>query len=417
MKDKLELLAQVPLFKNLPPEDLQRLVDTLDTCEIETGEILFRERERGDSFFVVQEGQIEIIKAMGTPEELLVARRAPGEFVGEMSLLEPSGLRTASVRAVTQARLWRMTRQEFDALLHRWPLLAYEMVHVLADRLEAAHNLSIIELQEKNLRLTHAYEELKAAQAQIIEKERLEKELQVAYEIQMSVLPRNLPSLPGFDFGAEITPARRVGGDFYDFVPLGRDRLAVSIGDVTDKGVPAAIFMAQVHALLRAETTQSASPSRILRNVNRHLLEMNARGLFATVLFGILDSRTAEFTYSRAGHELPLLVTGIDEVSLTPKGIGQPLGIMDAPQLDEQVLKIPTQSSLLLYTDGVTDGRNPVGETFGLARLKPLLGRTYGLNAQLACKEMIESLRAYQGGATQEDDITLVVVHSGQAGV
>ena len=416
MNSRLDLLAQVPLFKNLPVDDLQYLYDTLDTCHYEAGEILFREGERGDSFFIVQEGQIEIIKAMGTAEELLVARRSPGEFVGEMSLLEPYGLRTASVRAATQAHLWRMTRPEFDALLFRQPMLAYEMVHVLADRLNNAHNLSIKELQEKNLQLTLAYEELKAAQVQIIEKERLERELQVASDIQMSVLPRSLPSLPGYDFGARIAPARSVGGDFYDFVHLGVDRLAISIGDVTDKGAPAAIFMAQVHALLRAGTNKSASPSRVLRNANRHLLEMNSRGLFATVLFGILDRRSGEFAYARAGHDLPILVTGGGQVALAPKGTGQPLGILDKPQFDEQALKIPADGFLLLYTDGVTDGRNPVGEVFGYERLKPVLGRVAGLPAQQACDKIVDALMEYQSAAAQEDDIALILIRSSASG-
>jgi len=416
MKSRLDLLAQVPLFKNLPADDLQYLDNTLDTCQLEAGEILFGEGERGDSFFIVQDGLIEIIKAMGTAEELLVARRAPGEFVGEMSLLEPSGLRTASVRAATRTRLWRMTRQEFDALLYRRPMLAYEMVHVLADRLKDAHNLSISELQEKNLQLTLAYEELKAAQAQIIEKERLEKELQVASEIQMSVLPRSLPRLPGYDFGARIAPARSVGGDFFDFVPLEADRVAISIGDVTDKGVPAAIFMAQVHALLRAATNKTTPPSRVLRKANRHLLEMNSRGLFATVLFGILDGRSGEFAYARAGHDLPILVTAQGQVALAPKGSGQPLAILEKPQFDEQALHIPAGGFLLLYTDGVTDGRNPAGEVFGYERLKPVLSRVASLTAQRACDEIVDALMGYQRGAAQEDDITLVIIRSNASG-
>lgn len=417
VEDKLELLARVPLFNNLPAQDLQQLVSSLQTCQLEAGAVLFREGEQGEAFYVVQAGQIEIIKALGTPYELVLARRLPGEFVGEMSLLAPGGLRTASVRATTRTTLWRMTRGEFNTLLHLQPMIAYKMVHVLADRLNEAHNLSISELQEKNQQLTMAYEELKSAQAQIIEKERLEKELQVAYDIQMSVLPRSLPALPGYDFGARLVPARSVGGDFYDFVALGRDRMAISIGDVTDKGIPAAIFMAQVHALLRAETSKSASPRQVLRNANRHLLDMNARGLFATVLFGILHAHTGEFTYARAGHDLPILASASGQVTLAPKDIGQPLGILDNPQLDEQVLKIPKNGALLLYTDGITDGRSPKGEAFGLARLKAMLGHITGLPAQHACNEMLDKLISFQGSAPQEDDVTLVVIRSKNTGI
>src|SRR3712207_3101439 len=143
-----------------------------------------------------------------------------------------------------------------------------------------------------------------AAQQQIIEKQRLEHELQLAYEIQTSILPRVLPQLQGYDFGATMVPARVVGGDFFEFVELGDDRVGIAVGDVTDKGMPAAIFMAQTHALLRAEAVRSAAPHEVLRCVNRHVVEMNAAGLFVTMLYGVLDRASASFSYARAGHEL-----------------------------------------------------------------------------------------------------------------
>ena len=126
----------------------------------------------------------------------------------------------------------------------------------------------------------------------------------------MSVLPEALPTVENYEFGALIAPARAVGGDFYNILPIGRSRLAVVIGDVTDKGVPAAIFMAQTHALLQAEAGHGRSPRDTLLRVNKQLLRMNARGMFVTVLYGMLDIRTGEFCYARAGHELPLLCRG-----------------------------------------------------------------------------------------------------------
>jgi sigma-B regulation protein RsbU (phosphoserine phosphatase) len=171
---------------------------------------------------------------MDTPNERLVAVRGVGQFIGEMSLLNPDGLRTASARVRREAHLLELSRDDFNALLKREPSLAYEMLSVLSRRLREAHNASISELTEKNRQLTMAYEELKAAQEQIIEKKTLERELEQAREIQISMLPTLLPKLAGFDVGARMVPARMVGGDFY-VIRLGPDNLGIVIGDVAGK--------------------------------------------------------------------------------------------------------------------------------------------------------------------------------------
>ncbi len=181
------------------------------------------------------------------------------------------------------------------------------------------------------------------------------------------------------------------------------------IGDVTDKGVPAAIFMAQTHALLQSEAAHGRSPRDTLLRVNQQLLRMNARGMFVTVLYGMLDIRTGEFCYSRAGHELPLLCAG-GEVSLLPRGPGQPLGILSRPELDQQTLWLSPGATLLLYTDGVTDTTGPDGGTFGLQRLRQTLPDATQQSAQGCCEEVFRALQVYQGQATQFDDITLVAV-------
>ena len=134
-------------------------------------------------------------------------------------------------------------------------------------------NAMIYDLKEKNRQLSQAYEELKIAQAQIVEKEKLEHELSLARDIQASILPKDLLCLDDFEFGARMVPARSVGGDLYDFIPLSEDIVAIAIGDVSDKGIPAAMFMALFCSLLRAEVQHIISPAEVLRRVNRHLLE------------------------------------------------------------------------------------------------------------------------------------------------
>lgn len=413
-----QMLARVPLFANLPKREIQNLAATLTLRHVGDGTVLFHEGDAGRHFYIVRDGELQVIKSLGTPDERIVNQRKPGEFVGEMSLFNLDGKRTASVRAHGDTQLWEMTREEFDALLTREPLLAYEMVRVLSNRLTDAHNNAMAELIEKNrslerknVELAIAYDELKAAQAQIIEKEKLERELQLAAQIQLSILPRALPHLNGFHFGAQMVPARHVGGDLYDFIPLSENGLAIVIGDVSDKGVPAAIFMAQTHALIRAEARQNRSPRETLERVNRYLLEMNASGLFVTVLYGILDRATREFQYARAGHELPLLRQPDGTLWTPPQREGAPLGIFDFVLLDEGTLTLAPNTTMLLLTDGVTEAFNAEREQFGAERIQEFLRDAHAQTTQQLCDDLLAQIAAFRGDAPVHDDITLVAVH------
>lgn len=407
---KEQLLSQVPLFAALPAKEIELLASTLRECEIAQDTVMFREDEPADRFYILLDGQLEIIKALGTPDQKLLGVRGPGSFIGEMGLLSANGRRTASVRARTPLKLLEMTRADFDALLHREPMLAYEMMRVLSARLHELENMTIIDLREKNRQLTEAYEELKAAQTQIIEKEKLERELEVAREIQQSILPRRLPTVAGFDFGARMAPTRAVGGDFFDFIRLDGDQLGIVIGDVSDKGVPAAIFMALTSSLLRAEAIHASSPREALRSVNRQLLEVNDTGMFVTVLYGVLNISTRKFTYVRAGHELPILFDATGELSALPPGAGQPLGLLRDPVLDEQKLTLAPQSTLLLYTDGVTDATSAQNEFFGLERLHDAVRGKRTCPAPAICDQLFEEITEFCCGMPQHDDITLLAV-------
>jgi sigma-B regulation protein RsbU (phosphoserine phosphatase) len=408
----ISVINQVPLFSTLPSAELDMLAAALKEVDYPPKKILFREGDRGDKFYIVVSGGIEIIKAMGSTNERLLAIRGRGEFIGEMSLLNRDGLRTASARTHEATQVLEMSRSSFDDLLQREPSIAYEMLRVLSSRLREAHNESIKELKEKNRKLTEAYANLKAAQQQIIEKEIMERELEQAREIQMSMLPRVLPRLEGFDLGARMVAARMVGGDFFDIVPLGSDSLGLVVGDVSGKGVPAALFMALTRSLLRAEAGPSIPPERVLRRVNNHLLGMNAKDMFVTILYGIINRKKRDFVYVRAGHELPLVWNEDGMLTIPEIGVGQLLGIFPNPVLETRTIPVPKGSTLLLYTDGVTEARNEEGDFFdeeGLIRgMPPLLNQS----AQGICDALVGILTDYHGEAPQADDITLVAAHS-----
>jgi serine phosphatase RsbU (regulator of sigma subunit) len=404
------LLSRIPLFVDLPVTELDHLVATLKVMELPAGEILFREGEVGDHFYVIAGGQLEILRAAGTADELLLNVIGEGEYLGDMALLMPGGQRTATARARTASVLLVMSRVEFDALLKRFPVLAYSMVRVTSQRLDATNTATFHDLTEKNRQLQKAYDELKDAQAQIIEKERLEKELRVAADIQMSILPDHLPEPPGVDFGATIDSARQVGGDFYDVFPLDDHQIAVVIGDVADKGVPSAIFMARTHALIMAES-DTDDPGQVLRVVNRHITRLEKSTQFVTVLYGILDLSTMDFAYARAGHEPPLLLAPNGEVSRIAHAPGMAIGLWEDVTLDVQMVHLEPGASLFLFTDGLTDCRDPQGVDFGLERIKQTLAPMVGLSGQEVCQRMLDTLRTYQHGAAQDDDVTLVAIH------
>jgi len=409
---KEQFLRRVPLFASLPPGETAYLAQTLRPSELAAETLVFLEGKQDDRFYILLDGEVEIIKALGSDAERLLGIRGPGSVIGEMSLFSRDGRHTASVRARTPLQVFEMTRADFDALLHRQPTLAYEMVRLLSLRLDESENLAMRDLLEKNRQLAQAYDELKAAQAQIIEKEKLEAELEVARTIQRSLLPRTRPRLSGFDFGMLMEPMHSVGGDFFDFIPLGGDRLGIVIGDVTDHGVPAAIFMALTYSLVRAEAKRAPSPGDALQNINRHLLDMNDSEMFVTVLYGLLNCVTREFRYVRAGHELPVLLDARREAIPLGRGEGQPLGVFPEPELDEQSVALPSGSLLLLYTDGVTEAIDRNGQPFGLSGLQAVLRADRPTSAQAVCDAVYDAVRAYRDGAAQHDDIALVAVRA-----
>ena len=405
-------IDKVALFSSLPRSEIDFLVEVLRPIELDPDVILINEGDLGDKFYIILKGQVEIIKALGTSAEQILDRRGPGGFFGEMSLLLPDNLRTASIRTITPVKMMEMSRADFDALLERRPALAVDMVRVLSSRLRKSDNDMIRDLKEKNRQLAQAYKELQAAQAQIVAKEKLEHELDLARNIQESILPKDLTLLEGFQFGASMLPARAVGGDLYDFIRLDQDTVGVSIGDVSDKGVPAAIFMALYCSFLRAEALNRASPYDVLRRVNRHLLKLEEAKMFVTALYGVLNRQTSEFTYARAGHHVPIFIDCSGKEIPVNASHGQLLGFFPDPELDVQTLVLPERSTLLFYTDGMFDAMDENGCCFGEDRLREIACANCDKPPQGLCDQIIREINAYQGAGSQFDDMTLVAIQS-----
>jgi serine phosphatase RsbU (regulator of sigma subunit)/CRP-like cAMP-binding protein len=271
-----------------------------------------------------------------------------------------------------------------------------------------------VEEQAKELTEWNAALETRVA-VQVAQLERLSKldlELSLASEIQKSMLPRSLPRLEGYEFCTRVIPAKSVGGDFFDFIPMGSDSLGIAVGDVSDKGIPAALFMAMTRSLLRAEAHPDQSPKEVLRRVNRHLMDMNDKEMFVTILFGVLNRTTNQFQYARAGHEVPIFLDGQGSMKHLPKGHGQALGVFDAIALDEQTVQLSKGCTLLLYSDGITEATNRHNESFGFRRIGRTLSEMVQASTQMLCDRLINAVAEHQGSSLQNDDITVVMIRA-----
>jgi phosphoserine phosphatase RsbU/P len=403
-------IKRLPLFSELPDSEIENLGASLQARVYPPGTIIMYEGDSSNSCYILLDGTVEIIKELGKEDERVLAIRADGALLGEMSLFSQDRRHTASVRAVSEVRLLQMTGADLDMLLKRQPQLAYKVVDLLSKRLEESENVTIAELREKNKQLTQAYLELQAAQAEMIEKERLERELEIARQIQNSILPQEMPSAAGYQFGALMKPARAVGGDFFDFIPLAGGKWGVVIGDVSDKGTPAALFMALTYSLLRAIARRTENPAHTLREVNEHLLEINSSGMFVTLVYGILDPASREFAYARAGHTHPLILYPDGTHILLPKKPGQPLGLFDEPLLDEQAIQLPYGGCVLMYSDGLSETENQQGEVYEENRLIQFINEHSSLNAQDLCNQIYEDVSSFAGKTNPHDDFTVVAV-------
>jgi len=239
------------------------------------------------------------------------------------------------------------------------------------------------------------------------ERERLAQELRVATLIQQQFLPRQLPRLPHWQVAAYYGPARAVGGDFYDFVEMPDGRIGIAVGDVTDKGVPAALVMARTHSVLRAEASRSSSPAQILSQANDLLVPEMPAKMFVTCLFAVLEPATGRIVLANAGHNLPMIRSDADVTEL--RATGMPLGLMPGIRYEEVEGSIAPDSDVLLYSDGLVEAHDSERQMFGFDRLRAAM-RVDDAGSDLLDR-LLETLHGFVGPAhEQEDDITMVTL-------
>lgn len=242
------------------------------------------------------------------------------------------------------------------------------------------------------------------------ELERTEYEMETARGIQQSFLPESPPQVKGFELAALSLPAREVGGDFYDFIPISQDKLGIVIADVSGKGMPAALFMALSRTLVRANTAGKPTVSEAIRRANNLISQDAKSGMFVTLFYAVLDSKRKLLRYVNAGHNPPLLLKeaagGV--ILLEAKGIA--LGVLDDIDLEERELELASNDVVIFYTDGVTESINEKEEQYGQDRLIAAIEKGIDLPVQDLIDKVKEEVTIFAQGQPQFDDLTLVAL-------
>ncbi len=347
--------------------------------EYKKGDTLFKAGDKADKMYYISRGSIRLLEINKTI--------CAGQVIGEMGIFSPFKERTATAVCEEDLEAFTMGRDEVMKFFSQDPTLAITLIQ-----------LSIKRFIE-NLR------------AETAARERIESELRIAHEIQESMLPKVFPQRPEFELYALMTPAKEVGGDFYDFFFVDEHRLCFVVGDVSGKGVPAALFMAITKALLKNEALRGLPTDEILARVNNILFPDNQSCLFVTIFCCILDARTGEVQFCNAGHNPPLVcgAGGCAEYIKVPGGFV--VGVMENTKCDRHTLTLKPGEMLFLYSDGVTEAMDPEHKMFSEERLQAALTQH---KDDPALEGMILKLReevhAFVSGAPQSDDITMLAV-------
>ena len=238
---------------------------------------------------------------------------------------------------------------------------------------------------------------------------RIEEELKFATEIQTNLLPKSNPQIEGFDIAGKSMPAKEVGGDYFDFIYIDENRNVICLGDISGKGLPAAMLMANLQATLRGQALFTSSAGECISRANKLLYRSTDEQKFATMFYGILDSKNSTFHFSNAGHDPPFLINSKNDVIRLTKG-GTVLGFMEDFEFEEDSVKLKQGDTIIIYSDGITEAFSENNEEFGEERLISLLKNNITCKANDIISKVFETVKDHAKNVPQSDDITIVVI-------
>ncbi len=381
------------------------------------------------AIFLWEEGHYHPAQAYGFAEEaqavlvgrellqsdfpLLEAVREEGKtVVGLLAESAPVGWLTPVLARTEQEILY--TLQTGDHLLIGFPLSIRDDFYGVMlveedadDRRFRSKRVEIVSSIAQQIVLRIQNEHL---QLEMVVRERLEHEIELARQIQKTFLPEHLPEIPGWDLAASWLTARQVGGDFYDVIELPGGKLGLLIADVSDKGMPAALFMALTRTLIRAVVFDTPSPAEALQRVNALIIPDNLQSMFVTAVYGVLSIESGEFTYANAGHNPPIRMSRTGKTVEFLHRTGAALGIIENLPMDERTISLGFEDLLLLYTDGLTEAFSPNDDTYGEERLQQALKMAEAASARGVLDALEASVNQFMAPLPASDDLTMLAL-------
>ncbi len=379
------------LCRGVPYGVVESVLERFAARELGAGEVLLSPGQENHYLFMLLSGRLQVHldaarSRLGFPIE-------PGECIGEMSIIDGKPT-SAYVVAEEPSTVLAVHGDVFWNELAPIPGVARNLLRLLAERMRTRNDVTLRAL-EQELHMQH-----------------LQKELSVAQRIQADMLPGQdplFPDHPQVDAYAVMKPARDVGGDFYDAFALDEHRICVAVGDVSGKGIPAALFMVRALTALRMEMLRGVRLEDLFTRLNRLLCENNPSCMFVSMFLAVIDLHTHEMICSNAGHNPPLLASSADFAFIATEG-GVILGVLEEAEFQVSRLRLRQGDSLVLYTDGVTEAQNGDGEFFTAARLRELVSSSPRTGAKALVHTIEEGVERFASGVPQSDDITILAL-------
>lgn len=381
------------ILRGIPYADLEPVLQQCEMLHLEPGDLLLSPDEDNKCLFLLMSGQLSV--SLEAADSKNIFPIVPGECIGEMSIIENSKT-SAWVSAQEASELVVMPEDVFWQGFMRLPAGVKNLLNLLTNRMRKTNEVVLRSLEER-LRLEH-----------------IERELETAGKIQANSLPKRdplFPNHPQVDVSATMRPARMVGGDFFDAIALDSNRIAVAVGDVSGKGMPAALFMVRVMTLLRVHLSEDRPLDVTLPIVNRMLCENNDEFMFVTLIVGVFDVTTGKLVYGNGGHNPPFIAHNNEPYTTLPLPPGVLMGIKADAEFGVDALTMQPGDTIMFYSDGVTEAENPDRDQLGVeASCNVLTAVSIEANVKTLVETLQQAIDEFSDGAPQFDDITMLAL-------
>lgn len=388
--ERISVLKQTNIFSSLAKSSLEVIAGFAKEVPYADKEVIFREGEVGNCLYIIAKGKLKI-----NHKTAEITTLSTYDIVGEMSLLDDSP-RSATAVAVGETVLLLITQIAYLKIISYLPEVSLEIGKLLAQR-----------IRQDNIRNFQQYLEL---QNQKI----LERELEIAQQIQKRLLPQRFPHFPNLGIEAKCLSAKKVGGDFFGFVTYQAhpEKLGIITGDVSGKGISGAIIMANAKGIICAEASDHVEPSITMKEANGWLVDDTPKNMFLALFYGILDTETLEFRYSCVGQPLPLVLRHEKSAPFyVPKNDFRiPLGVFPKANYDEKKVHLQPDDLIVFCSDGIVEATNQHEEMWGFDNLENVVSKCRGLNAKEALDQILEEVETFIGEKDLYDDLTLLVI-------